>query len=72
MFIGECVSARVSYMELNFDDMKTVKQKCSGFIASTGRLVYASTGGTGTHTASSAVCTHMCVQPISFELTVIL
>ncbi|KAK3849450.1 hypothetical protein Pcinc_043800 [Petrolisthes cinctipes] len=36
VFIGECVSARVSYVELNFDKMKSVKQKCSGFIASTG------------------------------------
>lgn len=36
VFIGECVSARVSYMELGFDDVKGIKQKCSGFIASTG------------------------------------
>ncbi|KAK8736922.1 hypothetical protein OTU49_004725, partial [Cherax quadricarinatus] len=36
VFIGECVSARVSYMELSFDDVKGIKQKCSGLIASTG------------------------------------
>lgn len=36
VFIGECVSARVSYMELSFDDSKGIKQKCSGLIASTG------------------------------------
>lgn len=36
VFIGECVSARVSYLELNIDDMKSIKQKCSGLIASTG------------------------------------
>lgn len=40
VFIGECVSARVSYLELNIDDMKTIKQKCSGLIASTGLLVW--------------------------------
>lgn len=70
VFIGECVSARVSYMELNFDDMKTVKQKCSGFIASTGRLC--KHRWHRFYTASSAICTDMCVQSISFELTVIL
>ncbi|CAL4082936.1 unnamed protein product, partial [Meganyctiphanes norvegica] len=36
VFIGECVSARVSYLELTFDGYKPIKQKCSGFIASTG------------------------------------
>ncbi|XP_027218419.1 NAD kinase 2, mitochondrial [Penaeus vannamei] len=36
VFIGECVSARVSYLELSFDRNKGIKQKCSGLIASTG------------------------------------
>ncbi|XP_064112115.1 NAD kinase 2, mitochondrial-like isoform X2 [Macrobrachium nipponense] len=36
VFIGECVSARVSYLELSFDGSKGIKQKCSGLIASTG------------------------------------
>ncbi|XP_042869338.1 NAD kinase 2, mitochondrial-like isoform X2 [Penaeus japonicus] len=36
VFIGECVSARVSYLELSFDHNKGIKQKCSGLIASTG------------------------------------
>ncbi|KAL7633773.1 UNVERIFIED_CONTAM: hypothetical protein RMT77_015727 [Armadillidium vulgare] len=36
VFIGECVSARVSYLEIGFDNKKKVKQKCSGLIASTG------------------------------------
>ncbi|XP_045625914.1 NAD kinase 2, mitochondrial [Procambarus clarkii] len=36
VFIGECVSARVSYMELSFDAVQGIKQKCSGLIASTG------------------------------------
>ncbi|KAG0725099.1 NAD kinase 2, mitochondrial [Chionoecetes opilio] len=36
VFIGECVSARVSYLELSMDNVKGIKQKCSGLIASTG------------------------------------
>ncbi|XP_076069921.1 NAD kinase 2, mitochondrial isoform X2 [Oratosquilla oratoria] len=36
VFIGECVSARVSYLEINFDKGPSTKQKCSGLIASTG------------------------------------
>ena len=36
MFIGECISARVSYLEIKFDDKNPVKQKCSGLIVSTG------------------------------------
>ncbi|XP_066977670.1 NAD kinase 2, mitochondrial isoform X1 [Macrobrachium rosenbergii] len=36
VFIGECVSARVSYLELSFDGSRGIKQKCSGLIASTG------------------------------------
>ncbi|MCL4125370.1 UNVERIFIED_CONTAM: hypothetical protein GTU68_010032, partial [Idotea baltica] len=36
VFIGECVSARVSYLEIGMDGQKRVKQKCSGLIVSTG------------------------------------
>uniref|UniRef100_A0A6A7FUK4 NAD kinase 2, mitochondrial n=1 Tax=Hirondellea gigas TaxID=1518452 RepID=A0A6A7FUK4_9CRUS len=36
VFIGECVSARVSYLELKFDGSEPIKQKCSGLIVSTG------------------------------------
>ena len=36
VFIGECVSARVSYLEMTFDNSAAVKQKCSGLIVSTG------------------------------------
>ena len=36
VFIGESLSARVSYCELSIDDQPWFKQKCSGFIFSTG------------------------------------
>ncbi|XP_018020634.1 NAD kinase 2, mitochondrial, partial [Hyalella azteca] len=36
VFIGECISARVSYLELQFDDQAPGKHKCSGLIVSTG------------------------------------
>lgn len=36
------MSARVSYLELSIDDIKGIKQKCSGLIASTGVLVWLS------------------------------
>ena len=36
VFIGECISARVSYLEIKFDDDDPVKEKCSGLIVSTG------------------------------------
>ncbi|KAF2367281.1 NAD kinase [Trinorchestia longiramus] len=36
VFIGECISARVSYLEMQFDDQAPVKHKCSGLIVCTG------------------------------------
>ncbi|CAG0896344.1 unnamed protein product [Cyprideis torosa] len=57
VFIGETLSARVSYLEMTIEGGDRFKQKCSGLICSTG------TGSTS-WTFNVSKVTHQCVESI--------